>query len=184
MIKGKRLTIRPIDINDIDILYEWWTSSEVMSHAGFKYGLPISYESHKDNLLSEIKDINLYRTRRRFIIESDKPIGEINYSNWDMVSRKCSIGIKLCDFSTHGNGFGYEALTMFIKFLFDTLNIRKVTLDTTGKNKIAQKLYEKCGFRKVGISKKDFFDSSTDTYQDVVLYEIFKKDFFDNNSHL
>ncbi|XMB85594.1 GNAT family protein [Mycoplasmatota bacterium WC44] len=178
MIKGEKVKIRVIDLEDINILYKWWTDPKVMDHAGFKYGLQQSYTSHKNNLLNEINDKDLWRTSRRFIIldENDNPIGEVNYGGYSKLSRKCHIGIKICEISEQGKGYGEDVLRHFITYLFDTLNLNKIELDTMIDNKRSQSLYKKLGFKEIGICRASFYDSRTRDYSDSVLFDLLESE--------
>lgn len=178
MIKGNLVKIRVIDLEDIEILYKWWTDPKVMEHAGFKYGLEYSFSAHKKNLLKEIEDNNLWRSSRRYIIlnENNKPIGEMGYGGYDKLSRKCHIGIKICEITEQGKGYGEDALRHFITYLFDTLNLNKIELDTMVDNNRSQNLYKKLGFKEIGINRACFYDSRTREYSDAVLFDLLKSE--------
>jgi len=158
LIKAQKTYIRVIEEDDIELLHKWWSSGEVMAHAGFKYGLVQSFTAHKNGLMKEIEDRDVFRSSRRFIIvekDTDLPIGEINYHNFDKFVRKCEIGIKICEVAEQGKGPRYDAVSTFIEFLFESVNLNKNSLDTGVKNTREQKFYEKLGFKKIGVINKE-----------------------------
>lgn len=49
-----------------------------------------------------------------------------------------------------GRGYGTEALSLLIKYCFNTLNLYRVELEVFEFNKRAIKVYQKCGFKEEG----------------------------------
>ena len=83
-----------------------------MAHAGFPLGLSTTDEEIKNDLITETDE-----TFRRFIVEADSLlIGEMCYRNKG--DRIAEIGIKICDFSMQGKGYGTRLLRMLIEVLF------------------------------------------------------------------
>lgn len=86
------------------------------------------------------------------------------------------IGIKICDSEMQGKGIGTLLLKMFIGALFNEYGYTKIILNTNLKNKRAQHVYEKLGFRKLRMN----IDSWRDQFgklQSSVDYEMTKTDF-------
>jgi RimJ/RimL family protein N-acetyltransferase len=75
------------------------------------------------------------------------------------------IGIKICDFSEQEKGYGTKLLKMFIKYLFEKLDYKKVILDTKLNNKRAQHVYKKIGFEETGVD------------ENAIYYELLKEKF-------
>lgn len=170
-IENKNLTIRDAVSSDAPILCGWWNDGKVMAHAGFPKGLNTS-------VLEVRRQIAESNSRfRLLIIEADGiPIGEMNYRLID--PQTAEIGIKICDFSSQGKGFGTILIKMLLKYLFEQLNLERVCLDTNFKNVRAQHIYEKCGFKKVRVNKDSWRDQLGD-WQTSVDYEMTKKDYFE-----
>jgi RimJ/RimL family protein N-acetyltransferase len=151
LIKQGELVIRDATENDADQLCIWWNDGKVMEHAGFPQGLMTSTE----RIIKLIKTDTI--ENKRLILErNSKLIGEMSYRK--VSEGVVEIGIKICEFSEHGKGYGTCYLKMLIDYLFDTLNYSKIILDTNIKNLRAQHLYEKIGFKKVGINNNAWKD--------------------------
>jgi len=143
ILKDNNLVIRYVTTADAKILCQWWNDGVIMAHAGFPNGVDTNVKDIKQKILQETDD-----TIRRFIIEIDGlPAGEMSYKNKE--NKIAEIGIKICDFSQHGKGYGCRLLKMFIKYLFTTMNFDKIILDTNQSNYKAQRVYEKLGFQKI-----------------------------------
>jgi RimJ/RimL family protein N-acetyltransferase len=177
MIIGKKVCIRPIEVEDIDVFYKWWNSGELMEHAGFPHGLMTSKEATRQNLMRTIESSEVYPDGRRFIIckiEDMKPIGEMNYTSWDKRNRSAEFGIKICEMEEQGKGFGEDALRHFIDYMFKHLNLNRIFLTTMPDNQRAHSLYKKLGFKFIGAERQAYFDSRTGKYTDVFLYDMLK----------
>lgn len=177
MIQGKKVIIRQLELGDEEYLYKWWNDSKLMDHAGHCFGTLQSNEAIKINILKEIESTAMFPEQKRFIIcdkDTLKPIGEMNYCGWDSRNQKCELGIKICELKEQGKGYGEDALTHFIDFLFRFLNLNKIELTTMIDNKRAQKLYKKLGFKEIGVIREGYFDSRTGKYSDVVYMDLLK----------
>lgn len=107
-------------------------------------------------------------------------------NNWqygEMVYRKAEdsvaeIGIKICDFSLHDKGLGKILLSMLISSLFNDMGYTKIILDTNIKNKRAQHVYEKLGFRQVRV-RENSWKNQLGEWQTVIDYEMYPNNFVD-----
>ncbi|MCL2236221.1 MAG: GNAT family N-acetyltransferase [Defluviitaleaceae bacterium] len=143
ILTSGNLTLRSAEVKDAPTLGKWWRDGTVMAHAGFPNGLPITDEKIEDNIKTKAGGINL------MILEvGGVAIGETHYK--DKGDGICAIGIKICDFSQQGKGYGSRFLTMLIRELFGDLGFTQITLDTGDDNIPAQKTYERQGFVKTG----------------------------------
>lgn len=170
LLKYKNLTVRNGAETDAERLAEWWNDGAVMAHAGFPNGLGTTPEKVAEDIRSDTDD-----TRRRLIIEYDgTPVGEMNYRNKG--DNTAEIGIKICDFSMQDKGLGKILLSMLISSLFEDMGYDKIVLDTNLKNKRAQHVYERLGFKKLRVAENSWYDQLGEP-QSAVEYEMRKEDF-------
>ncbi|GAA4078228.1 GNAT family N-acetyltransferase [Amphibacillus indicireducens] len=163
-LNNHNLTIRSATNNDVGLLISWWNNGKVMAHAGFPNGLGITSEQ-VDKQINDSKD----NVSELLIIELNKiPIGEMNYRLLN--NGNLEIGIKICDFSKHNQGYGRILLSMLIKELFKR-GFETIVLDTNLNNLQAQRLYEKLGFRKISIRRNAWKDQ-LGAPQSVIDYEM------------
>lgn len=111
-----------------------------MKHVGFPLGLDITIQQVERLLTKQTEE------SCRFIIldESEKAIGECNYKK--KTEKSCEIGIKICDLSLHRKGYGSDALSSFISYLFTVYGLECIYLTVLEENTAARALYEKLGF--------------------------------------
>lgn len=169
-LKDGNLRIREVVAADAPLLCRWWNDGNVMAHAGFPNGLGTT-EGEVLRLLTSGEP-----SQHRFILEADsRPIGEMNYRQIN--PKTAEIGIKICDFSLHGKGYGTRFLRLLITYLFKEKGYERVVLDTNVKNVRAQHVYEKLGFRRVGVRENAWRDQLGEL-QSFIDYELTPADFF------
>ncbi len=169
-VQEDNLLIRNANKEDAPILGNWWRNGQIMAHAGFPNGLDITDEEIASELSTDADD-----TFRRLIIEADgAPIGEMSYRNKE--NRIAEIGIKICDNSMQGRGYGTRLLLMLIDALFWEQGYDKIVLDTNLSNIRAQHVYEKIGFRKVRINRDSWRDQ-LGRLQSSIDYELTKAEY-------
>lgn len=141
----QNIRIRNATAVDAPLLTRWWNDGSIMAHAGFPLGLGTTVEKVASGLQNDSDN-----TRRRLILELDGcPIGEMCCENHG--NGIAEIGIKICESHYQEKGIGRIALSMLIGHLLSS-GYTKIILDTNLKNKRAQHVYEKLGFRKVRVN--------------------------------
>ena len=170
LLKYNNLSIRNATINDAEQLALWWNDGKIMEHAGFPNGTGQTPDSIADSLKNDTDD-----THRRLIIEIDNvAVGEMNYRNKG--NHTAEIGIKICDFSKQNRGTGKVLLSMLISYLFHDLGYQKIILDTNVKNKRAQHVYERLGFRKLRVNENSWTNQIGEL-QSSIDYELYQTSF-------
>jgi len=89
----------------------------------------------------------------RFVIETKDGtlIGDIMYRWYRADVRSVYTGIFIGEKEYWGQGYGTEAIKLFLRYLFVDKQLHKVAVTVSDFNKRAIRAYEKCGFRKDGV---------------------------------
>ncbi|MCL2575638.1 MAG: GNAT family N-acetyltransferase [Defluviitaleaceae bacterium] len=162
-IANDELVLRSAVMEDAAQLGKWWRDGDVMAHAGFPNGFDIEDE----DIAAQIE-----RGDGRLIVEiSGKPVGEMSYR--DIGENAAEIGIKICDKTARGKGYGTKFLQMLIGWLFDN-GFERIALDTNVKNIVAQRTYEGLGFKKVR-TNIDAWKDQLGVLQSSIDYELIKR---------
>ena len=159
-IEHGELWIRKAESSDARMLAQWWNDGKIMAHAGFPHGLGTTEDKVREQLNSSGP------SQRLIIGVKDVAIGEMSYR--DVGEKTAEIGIKICLFEYQNQGLGTIYLQMLLDYL-KSIGFTKVILDTNLNNLRAQHVYEKIGFKKVGIryhafKDQDGFDQSSVDY--------------------
>lgn len=175
---GNKIKIRDIRIEDVSQFVKWWNNGDLMADVGFKKGLGITEEKLHKDFAKEIADPNTYRESRRYVvmdIKDNKPIGELVYGQLDLIQKKCGIGIKICELTYQGKGYGQATLITFMNYLYNHFDLQKIEIDTLADNLRALSLYKKIGFKQTRI-EKDFWTDPEEISHDLIFMELYKYD--------
>ena len=143
-LKGLRVTVRPLQRQDLDEmetwprfddplyrLFDWSVSSSTQNDAWFSYLLTDQarvYYAVEDEQGRLIGRLSLRDIRR----------------HW---SARLGIGFGA---PFVGQGYGTEALQVFLHYFFTELGFERMVLDVAAVNVRAVRCYERCGFKQTG----------------------------------
>jgi RimJ/RimL family protein N-acetyltransferase len=143
-LQGPRVTIRPLTRADLDAMAAWRPFDDPL-HADANWA---------QRRLRELDRWYAHRSAdpRRLLYtvtdEGKRVIGSITLREIDG-RRSARLGITLgADYVNQG--YGSEALTLFLNYYFGELGFEKMVLDVTAHNRRAIRVYEKLGFKRVG----------------------------------
>jgi aminoglycoside 6'-N-acetyltransferase len=105
------------------------------------------------------------------IMVDGEPIGAIQF--WeepDPGGRHADVDILLGP-DHHDRGLGTEAMRMMLRHLIEDRGHHRVTLSTAVDNARAIRVYEKVGFRPVGVMRKSGFNEFKGEWEDELLME-------------
>lgn len=150
MYKGKRVTLRAVEQEDIPEILRHFNDIEVRRYLHMI--TPVSAEEEEkwiQNLTQQRKAGTAYL----FAIELQKPklfLGVCGLLRLDWIHRSAELGISLNNKQYWGKGLGTEAIHLLVKFGFNTLNLHRISLTVFEDNLRALRVYEKVGFTKTG----------------------------------
>ena len=169
MLKGLKVTIRPIVRDDLDILNEWHNDEATFMYLGGGYR-PVSKDQQEkwlDNM------IDLTGQFRRFIIEDagHNRIGLIGLYSINWINRTAEIGVLIGELSSRGKGYAIDAYNTIEKYAKEYLNIRKIKCYVADENISSLSLFNKLNFTNVGRLKEERFVKGY--YIDLLIFEKF-----------
>ena len=149
IIRGEKVVLRPMTIDEIPIFYKWATQSEATP---FWYGE--LYGDHIPTYEEFIQDWKEYyfngstpgKGRSYVILVGDKAIGQINYNEVNRENNSVELDIIIAEDVDKNKGYGTDALKTLAKYLFQNMNIQLCWIEAITKNPRAMRAYEKAGF--------------------------------------
>lgn len=171
LLNLKQLEIKEANETDTQTLISWWANGDLMRHVGFPNGIQTNIKQLRTELIKQSLATNT-EPKRRFIIfkkDNHKAIGELAFNHLDLHNKSCEI-------DEQGKGYGEEALRGFITYLFKTYKLHRIYLDTLLENKRAQQLYQKIGFKTIGIARDVWLDPQGN-YRSAVLMDLLESDY-------
>ena len=145
----KRLILRNFSESDIDVFLAYRNDPEVAKFQG--WNVPYLREQ-AEKYISSIKDMNAPKQGDWLQIaielkETNELIGDIGCFIKPEDARQATIGFTLAS-KYWGKGYAAEAVRCWLGYLFDDMNIHRVTADCDTENTASFHLLEKIGFRR------------------------------------
>ncbi|WP_282033712.1 GNAT family N-acetyltransferase [Metabacillus indicus] len=167
MLIGEQITLRALKRDDSDKILEWVNNPKLKFLTGTVF--PVSEVEHEkwfENKLNE-------KTNKIFGIEEHTTkhfIGVVGLNNTDFINRNTELYIYIGDENHWGKGLGTDAVKTLINFVFEELNLHRISLVVFAYNTRAIKAYEKVGFVSEGVMRESLFKNGN--YHDKILMAI------------
>jgi aminoglycoside 6'-N-acetyltransferase len=164
VLKGERITMRPLDAADVPAL------ATLFAHPEVAHWWPGENRARLEARLTEDDGIVA------MVVELDgRLIGFIQYyEEPDPDYRHAGIDIALHP-DWCGQGLGTEAVRTLARHLFDDRGHHRIQIDPTVSNERAIRSYRKVGFSDVGVMHR--YERANDgTWRDSLLMELFPED--------
>lgn len=175
LIDTKRLLLRQFTLNDIQHVFDNWTSDGRVTEF-------LRWPTHQNITITErvLKDwIENYKDKSFYqwaivLKEIDEPIGTISVV--DMDERTCKVHIGYCIGSKWWNkGYTSEAFSSIIPFFFHDVKAKRIESQHDPDNPNSGKVMEKCGLLFEGILRKA--DWSNKGIVDACMYGLLADDY-------
>ena len=168
LLKSGMITLRPLEPNDIDLLYLWENNIEIWQVSNTK--TPFSKHILAQYLKEAAKDI--YETKQlRLIIQNENliPVGAIDLFDFEPYHLRAGVGILIHNKVDRNRGYATDALEALSHYSFEILGLNQLYANIITDNLRSIELFEKAGFEKVGI-KKDWI-KTVSGWKDEALYQ-------------
>jgi RimJ/RimL family protein N-acetyltransferase len=157
MTNKSRIILREKNPADAWDDYCWETDPE-LAKLDAATVIPISYSQY---LYDYTQDLRAPRTTsHQFAVDTldGKHIGNCSYYNLDHSRSEVELGIIIGDRGYWNKGYGVEAISALLDFIFRQTNTRRVHLKTLDWNARAQRCFQKCGFTECGRVTRDGYN--------------------------
>ncbi len=169
-IKGERIYLSPINVEDAPLYSEWINDMTVTVKIG-RPSLTVSVEQERQALDGMIKEGNCFAI---ILNEEEKLIGNCSLFAFDRLQQTAELGIMIGDKDYWSNGYGTEAIKLLLNYGFNILNLHNIMLRVFSFNERAMKCYQKCGFKEIGRRREAYKIGKTrydSVYMDILASE-------------
>jgi RimJ/RimL family protein N-acetyltransferase len=145
-LRGKRLADAPAD-------YAWRLDPELARYDAAE-PTSLTYEEFLATYRRELEAPSPFR--RTFALEDleGRHIGNVMYYNIDLGRREAELGITIGDPAFWGRGYGTEAVTLLVDYVFTRTALTRLYLHTLDWNVRAQRCFARAGFRDCGRTRR------------------------------
>lgn len=167
-LKGENIYLRALEPEDLDFIYIIENDEEIWEMSATQ--TPYSRFLIKQYLENAHHDIYEMKQLRLVICTHDEAsIGLIDLFDYNPTHNRAGVGVVISEKENRGKGYGAEALDLIIKYGFTHLRLHQLYANISETNATSIKLFENCGFTKVGVKKE--WNLVGDSYQDEFLYQ-------------
>ncbi len=174
MYEGKLVRLREYRKEDVEKAKEFLNDFEVRKNLQPAIPYPYTLEDEEKwySGISAVKDTYT------FALETleGRYIGGCGINSVDWKNSKVVIGIFIGDKEYWGKGYGSDAINTLVKFIFEEMNINKITLCVYSFNERAIKCYEKCGFTREGLLREELFRQGK--YHDEIMMSLLRREYY------
>lgn len=176
MYNGKLVKLRPLEMDDIDVLMKYINELETRQYLGSL--LPFSRLAETRWLEGATTDDPWKDGRLALAIEEKKTnefLGTTSLFDISKPHRHAEFGIALWNPSGRNKGFGTDATLVMLWVGFHVLGLNNIYLQALEHNKRAIRTYEKAGFKHVGVLREVLY--SMGSFQNAVVMDILRNEF-------
>lgn len=165
-LTGDKIYLREVRVTDVnENYYRWLNDSEVSQYLETRY-VPRSIENIKkyvESMDGKSDEIFLAICLK----ENDKHIGNIKLGPVNFIHKFGDISLLIGEKDYWGKGIAYDAIKTLTEFAFKSLNMHKLKAGCYAGNIGSAKAFEKAGFTREGIFKKQWMVNGE--YQDEIV---------------
>ena len=152
-LKGQNIYLRALEPEDLDFVYAvendetiWEVSNTQTPYSKFLIRQYLE-NAHQD--IYEAKQLRLAICKN----DTSEVIGLIDLFDFDARNKRAGIGIIIQNETNRREGFGKEALGLFINYAFQQLQLHQLFANIGTENEASLNLFITFGFQKIGVKK-------------------------------
>jgi diamine N-acetyltransferase len=171
-LENEIVKLRAPELSDLDSLYVWENNQEIWKVSNTL--TPFSRFVLKKYIETAHKDI--WETKQlRLIIDAKTlnslmfvPVGVVDLFDFDPFHNRAGVGILIANKESRQKGYAKEALSIVIRYAFETLQLHQLYCGISSDNTVSLQLFKACGFSVVGV-KKEWLKTSNGWTDEVLL---------------
>ena len=151
MFTLNNVTLRYLELDDIDTLYRWETDIELALWSGWT--IPRIHaafrQKYEQRITEPEKDLEMLG-----IEFEGQLVGYVQLAVIDDHERRAAVGILVGEKRMWGRGIASTALRILLDYAFTVRNLERVYAEVYGFNQRSLRLMERVGFQKEGILRQ------------------------------
>lgn len=177
MIENEKISLRGVEMEDADLLYQWendrnlWSVSNTL--APFSRHQIEQYVLMAQNNIYEVGQLRLMID----VVSEKQPfetIGMIDLFEFDALHQRAGLGIMIHE-KWRDKGMATSALNLLCNYAFHTLGLHQIYCNISETNAASLHLFTKSGFELIGV-KKDWVRTKDGFVNELMLQKIDPKE--------
>ncbi len=175
-IRGKKVTLRAIEREDLELIHRWSNDPDITSMLGGWH-----FPSSKQDQEKWYNSLSLHSLSQRFAVDTEEYglIGIANVVEINWKDRNAVYGMLLGDKDLSGKGYGTDISMTVLRYVFEELGLKRLDGNYIAYNKASLHVHvEKCGWKIDGIKKDAYFRKNQ--WWDQIIAGITREQYFEN----
>lgn len=169
MFKYEDISLRALEPEDLDLLYDWENRGEHWAISQTQQ--PFSKALLKAYLNQQHRDVRETGQLRLMICKAGEAIGTVELFDADFWNQRAGIGVILFQQEFRGQGIARIALDLLMNYAYAHLNFHQLYCNIDVNNSDSISLFKRLGFQQVGV-KKDWVKINR-KFVDIALFQHF-----------
>jgi diamine N-acetyltransferase len=173
-LENSVVKLRAPEPDDVDMLYAWENNMEIWKASNTV--TPFSRYVLKKYI--ETSHLDIWETKQlRLVIEAKTqsslmmvPVGLVDLFDFDPFHLRAGIGILIANKEYRQKGYATEALSLLVRYSFETLQLHQLYCNISADNKVSIQLFANAGFACVG-TKKEWI-KGVDGWKDEMMFQL------------
>ena len=167
------VTLRPLEFDDIETLYNWSVTLELEMLTGWgPRRSRAAYRQRFERRITEPEnDFDMFG-----IMVEGRLVGNVQLALIDQKERRAAVGIVLGEKQVWGRGIGSTALRLLLDYAFTVRSLERVYAEVYGFNTRSRRLMERIGFQQEGILRQHEIHNGV--RQDMYIFGMLKPEFY------
>ncbi len=174
-IVGKKVLLRSIERNDLELLHKWANDPYINTMiAGWHFPTNMNDQQKWFDTLS-VSSLN-----QRFAIEADDLglIGTANLVDINWKDKNAFHGMLLGDKDIRGKGYAVDTILTIMRYAFEELGLNRLDGSIIEYNKPSYGVYvKKCGWKEEGVQREWYFRNNR--FWDKIIVGVTKGDYLE-----
>ncbi len=176
MFTRENVTLRPLEMADLDTLYVWEMDPTLSYYAGWVSEMSrCAFQEKWENRLRNPPE-NLVVLGIEY---ESRLVGYIQLGLIDREERRAAIGIVIGETDLRGKGIGATAVKILCDFAFTVKGLERVYAESYGYNTRAHRMFLRAGFQPEGVLRKH--ERHNGERQDMHLFGMLREEFYAQN---
>jgi len=176
MYSGKLVHLRALETSDLEDIMKFYNNLELRRLLG-----PPLVRSNKymEDWIEQVSKWDPWKDGHLVLVIEERKSGEFlgiaRIEDIKLPHNRAEIGISIYDPSKRGKGYGTDATLVTLWIGFNILGLHSIYLDTMEDNEKSIYVYEKIGFKRVGILRETEYIGGS--FKGLLIMDILKEEF-------
>lgn len=171
------VTLRPLEMDDIETLYTWECDIELAIWSGWTpvVSLTAFRQKYEQRIANPERDLTMLA-----IQFEDRIVGFVQLAAIDTYEKRALVGLVIGEKKLWGQGIGSTALRLLLDYAFTVRGLERIAAEVYGFNQRSMRLMERVGFQKEGVLRQ--YEIHNGVRQDMHVYGMLKPEFYQRYS--